>query len=294
MFVLFNFSLATVKKYKSTTSTSSLLAHLSFVHKIEEKEADQNKLTNYFGTSNEGKNVSVADKHTILARRLVLLCARSLISYNSVTSEAFTDFFKSYGITAQFETPHRTTLTRTALGDVYRDSLPIIKDVIKASEFCAVTFDIWTDNYRRKSYVTFNYCCVTNEFKLQNLNLNTLLMPYRHKAADVLMEFKKVIRSFNIDTGGMYTVTDKGSNLVKLITDENLDHEYCLGHGFHNLINDDGFARIPEIDNLLTKIKKIVRALRFRSSEVEEEVNQFLFFVLKYRSSYKSLKKFMI
>lgn len=102
--------------------------------------------------------------------------------------------------------------------------------------------------------------------------MNTLLMPYRHKAADVLKEFKKVIQFYNIDKSGMYTVTDKGSNLVKLITDENLNHQYCLGHGFHNLINEDGFACIPDIDNLLTKIKKIVRALRFRSSEVEEEV----------------------
>lgn len=118
-----------VKKYKSTTGTSSLLGHLSSDHQIDEKQADQNKLTQYFGKSNESNNAPVADRHTILARRLVLLCARSLILYNSVTCEAFTDFFKAYGITADFDTPHRTTLTRTALGDVHRDSLPIIKDV---------------------------------------------------------------------------------------------------------------------------------------------------------------------
>lgn len=82
---------------------------------------NQNKLTEYFGKE-VSENSPPADKHSLLSRRLVLLCVRSLISYNCVTSEGFTDFFKSYDIILDFDGPHRTTLTRTALDDVHRDA----------------------------------------------------------------------------------------------------------------------------------------------------------------------------
>ncbi|KAJ6635096.1 hypothetical protein Bhyg_03865 [Pseudolycoriella hygida] len=252
-------SLGSVKKYKSTTSTSSLLLHLSSSHGKDEKEADENKLTQYFGKTSEANVTlpSIAFKHSLLARRLVLLCARSLISYESVTSEGFSDFFKSYGIVADLDVPHRTTLTRTALEDVYRDSIPLVKGVIRSSSYCSLTFDIWTDNYRRKSYVTFNYSCIDDSCRIQNLNLCTLLMPYRHRAVEILEEFDKTLKFYEIDRSEICTVTDKGSNLVKLINDAKLKHHFCLGHGFHNLINEDGFSSVPDIDELLTKIKNI-------------------------------------
>lgn len=105
------------------------------------------------------------------------------------------------------------------------------------------------------------------------MNLGTLLMPYRHKYEDVMKEFYKIVKLFVIEPRNVYVVTDKGSNLVKLIKKEHLQNHFCLGHGFHNLINEDGFASVPEIDYLLTKIRKIVQTLRYRSTELEEEVS---------------------
>lgn len=110
---------------------------------------------------------------------------------------------------------------------------------------------------------------------MQIINLGTLLLPYRHRSEDVLKEFHKILTVFGINKMDTYVVTDQGSNLKKLIREENLKNHFCLGHGFHNLINVDGFEAVSDIDYLLTKIKKIVRALRFRGTEVEEEVSQF-------------------
>lgn len=264
-----------LKKFKASTGTFSLLSHLLNTHGIEEKKAATNKLTQYFGTSSASEVATTRDKHYLLARRLVLLCSRSLISFNSASGEGFADFLKSYGITVDFHIPHRTTLTRTALDDVYREAIAVIKDIISRTKYSSLTFDIWTDNYRRKSYVTFNYCHINDDFMMQIINLGTLLMPYRHRSEDVVKEFHKILALFGINKMDTYSVTDQGSNLKKLIKDENLKNPFCLGHGFHNLINVDGFQAVPEIDFLLTKIKKIVRALRFRSTEVEEEVSFF-------------------
>lgn len=37
-------------------------------------------------------------------------------------------------------------------------------------------------------------------------------------------------------------MTDQGSNMVKVIQDEELKRQFCLGHDIHNLINEDGFG----------------------------------------------------
>lgn len=60
--------------------------------------------------------------------------------------------------------------------------------------------------------------------------------------------------------------------MVKFIEDEGLDNHHCLGHGIHNLVNVDGLLSVGEINELLIKIKKIVKKLRYRSTHLMEEV----------------------
>lgn len=60
--------------------------------------------------------------------------------------------------------------------------------------------------------------------------------------------------------------------MVKFIEDEHLESHFCLGHGVHNLINTDGIEVVTEIDELLTKVKNVVKKLRFRSTQLMEEM----------------------
>lgn len=50
----------------------------------------------------------------------------------------------------------------------------------------------------------------------------------------------------------------------------NFDNLLCLGHGLHNSITKDGFEKTPSILNLVTKVKNIVKALRYRTSRFEK------------------------
>ncbi|KAJ6647897.1 hypothetical protein Bhyg_03121, partial [Pseudolycoriella hygida] len=97
------FKLASVSKLKTGTSTTNLANNLTDVHKITEKNrvlfsGTSKKLTEYFGCNKKGG--SLIDPDYLLSRRLAILCARSLISYNAVSSSsvAFTDFLKAYKI----------------------------------------------------------------------------------------------------------------------------------------------------------------------------------------------------
>lgn len=263
-------------KFKSGTSTTNLANHLSDVHKVTEKDQvtfaeASKKLTEYFGS--DKKSVSMIDPDYLLSRRLAILCARSLISYNAVSSNsvAFTDFLKSYNIVLNHG-PNRTTLTRSALNDVYFEMVPVIKDIVKDLKYCAITLDLWTDGYKRNGYITFNLSYINDDFELHSINLKTGLMPIKHGAEEIAEEYFHTLKSFGVENVSIYVVGDKGSNVVKFINDQGLDHQYCLGHGVHNLVNVDGFEAVPEIAGVLKKIKKVVKKLRFRSVQLVREV----------------------
>lgn len=53
--------------------------------------------------------------------------------------------------------PSRDTVSRTALDDVYESMLKNVKAQIKidAAGHAAITFDLWSDQYRRLNYITF-------------------------------------------------------------------------------------------------------------------------------------------
>lgn len=116
--IINNFSLQcfSITKYKSGTSTTY---HLTESHKLKKEEVTlavgSKKLTEYFGATAVAKTTTPIEKDSLLSRRLVLLCAKTLISYNVVSSdsEGFTDFMKSYGIVIE-KGPNRTTLTKSA------------------------------------------------------------------------------------------------------------------------------------------------------------------------------------
>lgn len=213
------------------------------------------------------------DRNYLLSRRLAILCARSLISYNAVSSNsiAFTDFLKSYNIVLN-QGPSRTTLTRSALTDVYFEMVPVIKEIVKDIKYCSITLDLWTDSYKRNGYITFNLSFIDDDFKLHNINLKTGLMPIKHGAVEIAEEYFRALNAFGVQNVSIYVVSDKGANVVKFINDQNLDHQYCLGHGIHNLVNVDGFAAVPEIADVLKKVKKVVKKIRFRSVQLVREV----------------------
>lgn len=235
------------------------------------------KLTEYFvcdsKVNSKSTNKNETDKNHLLSRRLAILCARSLVSYNSVSSDsvAFTDFLKSYDIVLDHG-PNRRTLTRSALNEVYFEMVPVIKEIVKDLKYCGITLDLWTDAYKRNGYITFNLSCINDEFELLNINLKTGLMPIKHGAEQIAEQYFLTLKQFGVENVSIYVVGDKGSNVVKFINDEGLDHQYCLGHGIHNLINVDGFQAVSEIDDVLKKIKKIVKKLRFRGVQLELEV----------------------
>jgi len=84
------------------------------------------------------------------------VCAVDLTSFNIVAKKGFNNFCLQHQIINPNEKlPHRTTIDRTALNDVYVIHTNKFVELLKTTpETLAITFDGWTDNYKHMSYIT--------------------------------------------------------------------------------------------------------------------------------------------
>ncbi|KAL3179601.1 hypothetical protein MRX96_037981 [Rhipicephalus microplus] len=165
-----------IKRYASTVSTSNMQRHLVDEHKLQDDNQGASRVTvkNYFQVVPR-RNTTSSSRKNLLARNLVLLIARDLLPFNMVNGEGLQDFFMKYGVIKELqELPDRTTLSRSALDDVYRSMHgQVKKTVVPGPRFCAVTYDLWTDSYRRRAYITFTCHLVNQNFELVSLTLST-------------------------------------------------------------------------------------------------------------------------
>ncbi|XP_063538116.1 uncharacterized protein LOC134747422 [Cydia strobilella] len=195
--------------------------------------------------------------------------------FDAVSDKGMIDFFKKYDIiVTDQDLPSRYTISRTALDDVYEMMLKNVKEQIKESspKHVSVTFDLWTDRYRRLNYITFTLHYLTADFELKSFTLNTKLAQGKKTGEMILEMLNKTVAEFGLCDKTLHVVTDAGSNVKRAIALGNLDGHLCLGHGLHNLVIVDGIKRVPEVDAVVTKCKKIVKSIRYRLPDLEIEV----------------------
>ncbi|KAL1422468.1 hypothetical protein MTO96_022106 [Rhipicephalus appendiculatus] len=185
---------------------------------------------------------------------------------------ASTDFFMKYGVIKELqELPDRTTLSRSALEDVYRAMHgQVKKTVAQGPRFCAVTYDLWTDSYRRRAYITFTCHLVDENFELVSLTLSTRHMSERHTGAAIMSEFQRCVEEFAMEEKEVYAVTDASSNMRRAASLARTEHHLCVGHALHNLVIKDGFGSVPDLHSLLLSCREIVKTVHYRASELEE------------------------
>ncbi|KAL3218103.1 hypothetical protein MRX96_006081 [Rhipicephalus microplus] len=108
------FSDCKIKRYASTLSTSNMQRHLVDEHKLQDDRKGASRVTvkNYFQVAPR-RNTTSSSRKNLLARDLVLLISRDLLSFNLVNGERLQDSFVKYGLIKEFqELPDQTTLSR--------------------------------------------------------------------------------------------------------------------------------------------------------------------------------------
>lgn len=216
---------------------------------------------------------ALSQQKWVLARQLALMCCKDLTPFEVVEKEGFRQFLiQRNAIPSTDLLPCARTLARSALNTVYDETKAhVIAAIATSSNVVAVTTDMWTDNYRRRSYMTATLHFVSPDFEIHDLVLRTSVFDGIHSGENIKKEMTDMLKVFNMTDKTIIFVTDQGSNVVKACKLMNADRYGCVAHGVHNLIMVEGIRGCSQLSALLDKVKDIVKLFTFKSNLLENE-----------------------
>lgn len=201
------------------------------------------------------------------------MCCRDLSPFSIINKPGFCALLQQYGIVRDpAEIPDRTSLARAGLDGVYESNLQAVKQLVVTSPLVvAMTTDMWTDNYRRRSYITFTLHFCNAEYELKSVVLKTVLFTGSHTGENIKKEMIDTTTEFGLESKKIIYVTDNGSNIVKACTLAGLERIGCIAHGVHNLITVDGMSKSSSLTRIVKEVKNIVHAFVYKTQLLEEE-----------------------
>jgi hypothetical protein len=280
-----------VKDYASTTSTSTLREHLLAAHNISSNEPDDevdesgnvsvtdgaantSHITGKQGKSSGAKQVKLSFKQKIanfepstskyeLARDLTIWAALDLEPF-MFTDKRGARFFFEKNLPAIL-LPSRNTLARKALYDVYESVMQQIKNEIAliGERAVCVTFDGWSDKYRRYPYIGLKLAFVNNEWNYRLITVSLKVLE-KHTGENMASHVREELRNLglNLSINELFTTHDGAANMIKasrLL--KSSQYQHCVAHGLHLLLMTDGINTIPDLVDLLTRLKSAIQRL---------------------------------
>lgn len=213
------------------------------------------------------KNVGSEDKEKFL-----VACSQWVVEdcrpFSIVDGDGFKKIVQSlldigtkYGNTVDISNmvPDSRTVSRR-ISDIADDKRSQIQLELKTAitkGTASITSDLWTDNFVKR-----NFLCATFHFlkdlKLREIVLGVKSMDFeRCTANNVLTKLKSILNEFDIyDIENITFVTDRGSNIVKALRDQNRLN--CANHLLNNVL-DSGFNSTLELMPIFETCKKLVK-----------------------------------
>lgn len=222
----------------------------------------------------------------ILGRRIALhLCARSLLPFDIVSSEGFTDFLLECKVVQnRDEVPHRTTISRRALRDVVTETESGVRKVILEAEPIAISlaYDLWTDAHARNPYANITAMFIDKNWRLVRVNLGTNPIDHPHTAVLLEKHFTSKVEEFGLSEFPKIAVKDNGGNVKACarmmsatygFSETEADDQNCFAHCIHLLLTKDVMQtednqEIAELVKAVSKIKRIHHALVYRKADI--------------------------
>lgn len=207
-----------------------------------------------------------------LNRRMALWFSCDLLPYSTVEKKGFLDFFvDAKYVKNQKDIPSRTTISVGALDDVYSSFKNRLIDVLsKASTFGTMTFDFWTDNHKRLSYVTYTYHYMDN-WQIKTVVLKTAAFVESKHSENIQRHYEQTLQEFKLTEKKITIVTDGGANMIKACRLLNVMRMNCINHSIHLLIMKDMLDHpdMLPLNCLLGKLRKIHFSLIYKYAELK-------------------------
>lgn len=135
--------------------------------------------------------------------------------------------------------------------------------------------DNWTDRTGR-SFASYSISIIDNEWQHRYYNLGFRVLK-RHTARNLTIEKNDIFGDYNLNHHHFKSTTDRGSDILAFLKQNDIKHEDCCGHQLHLLVSVDvlGNKAAKPVNDFISKLKKIARTLRFRKTQVKEAYNNF-------------------
>lgn len=203
--------------YSNTTGSTNLITHLQSKHDItisSSKTADkQEELTKNLFPNNSDDLPSKPKSNFLLFRHLTLWFCRDLEPLNKEDNPGFKDFW-TY-LNNALDLPSRTTVSIGALDDIYLCvKNKLIERLSTSGSHATVTFDAWTDNHKRISYITYTYHFIEN-WSMRTAVLKTSSFTHPYTSKRIKDDFESTMAEFNVLNKRISVVTDGASTMKK-------------------------------------------------------------------------------
>lgn len=261
-------------RFGVSTSTSNLSNHLKHSHSIIvcSKISESSSLKTNRVLSGNSNLINKPDTQKFAnARLLVQMCCRDLRPFNMVEQPGFIDYIQA--IKPNIEMPAATTLSRSALEDVYETYEKAIKKFIKhnSPENISLVLDMWTDSYKRRSYINIRilFC---HQFKSVCITLKTELFPHPHNKFTIAKNIDETMQSFGLENKDIVVVSDGGSNIVAAMKINNMKRLGCSSHSLHRFIVHDVLqnTEFTVFYNTAKKLKRIYKFLNYNTENIRK------------------------
>lgn len=267
--------------YAHSTGLTNLLSHLQNKHEITISTArtqeKQQQLTNVFFPAGGNASESNSKSSFVFFRHLTLWFCRDLVPLNTVDKKGFNDFW-AY-LQTEFELPCRSTISIGALDDLYvccKNKL--IERLTSSGSHATITFDGWTDNHKKVSYITYTYHYI-EDWTMKTAVLKTGSFAHPHTSERIKEDFEGTLAEFNVLNKRFSIVTDGASSMIKSAELLSVYRFGCVGHIIHLLFRKDLLKHdsMDDLRTLKTKIQKIHKKLMYRHETLgafNDEINQ--------------------
>lgn len=165
--------------------------------------------------------------------------------------------------------PHSTTISRNVskIKCNLMNSLTPDFEIMNSQGF-AVTTDLWTDNFIRKTYITITSHFVKNGKLIEILlglkpmhNEKTTAENILNKAIAILAEYQLIFSE------KVTVVTDRGSNMIKAF--QNYNHICCSNHLLHNVL-EKSFKDVDAVKTIIEESKNLVKY--FKKASINDQL----------------------
>ncbi|GES96273.1 zinc finger BED domain-containing protein 1-like [Rhizophagus clarus] len=258
------------KRFSAKSSTTTLRNHIKKYHKHIHRKANQTTLkfksniTSFYDKEKNSEFVKLLIKWIVI----------DMLPFSLVDSIYFIEFIQK--LNPKFKCPGCTTLKNEVMFEFNSRRERIIDFVKNIPGRFSITTDIWS-SIKNEAFIGVTIHFITNEWKLKHFTLEVLRITGSHTGNAIYEILNKLLEDFDLKQKVISVTTDNGSNMIvacRLLKNDfdaqtpalDFIHSRCICHILNLAVN----AGLKYIENLIKKLRKIVKSIRRTQLYLEE------------------------